>query len=307
MLGLKKGTVLLTAHQTAWETQAQQMITKLREVLGSDATDIQHIGSTSVKTIAAKPIIDIAIGMETLDKIDRFLAPLAKIGVQKSAGQPFAGIVLFSKDDAETGERLYNIQAVVYGLAQWNGHICFRDYMNANPDKASEYEQIKKQAAELYPADVMRYSAQKNAFIEQCIEVLHEKSCGTVPYTKQDGEILYLLVRARDDGYCGFPKGHAEPGETEQETALRETWEETSLTPTLIASFRYVTSYTMSGGRHKTVVYFPALFADQTPMHQNGFEEFDYLLLPYEQARAALTFENARNMLQEINAFLLSR
>lgn len=49
------------------------------------------------------------------------------------------------------------------------------------------------------------------------------------------------------------------------------------------------------------------LTADQTPMHQNGFEELDYLLLPYEQARAALTFENARNMLQEINAFLLSR
>lgn len=307
MLGLKKGTVLLTEHKEEWKMQAQQMICKLREVFGSAATDIQHIGSTSVKTIAAKPIIDIAIGMETLDGIDRFLAPLAKIGVQKSAGQPFADIVLFSKDDAETGERLYNIQAVVYGSAQWNGHVCFRDYLNATPDKASEYEQIKKQAAELYPADVMRYSAHKNAFIEKCIEALHEKSCGTVPYTKQDGEILYLLIRAKDDGYCGFPKGHAEPGETEQETALRETWEETSLTPTLIDAFRCVTSYTMPGGRQKTVVYFPAQFADQTPMHQNGFETFDYLLLPYAQACAALTFENARNMLQEINAFLLSR
>ncbi len=307
MLGLKKGTVRLTEHKEEWEMQAQQMIAKLREVFGKTAIDIQHIGSTSVKTIAAKPIIDIAIGMETLDGIDRFLATLAKIGVQKSAGQPFADIVLFSKDDAETGERLYNIQAVVYGSAQWNGHVCFRDYLNANPDKASEYEQIKKQAAELYPADVMRYSAHKNAFIEGCIAALHEKSCGTVPYTKQDGEILYLLIRARDDGYCGFPKGHMEQGETEQETALRETWEETSLTPTLIDAFRCVTSYTMSGGRQKTVVYFPAQFADQMPTHQNGFETFDYLLLPYEQARAALTFENARNMLQEINAFLLSR
>lgn len=304
MLGLKKGTVRLCDHQTEWETQAEQMIGRLREVFGTFAVDIQHIGSTSIRSIKAKPIIDIAIGLQTFDGLGGFLAPLAALGVEKSAGQPFADIVLFSID-AKTGERLYNIQAVLYGSPQWNGHVCFRDYLNANPDKAAEYEQLKKEAALHYPTDVMSYSAHKNAFIEQCIAALHEKSCGTIPYTEQNGELLYLLIRARDDGYCGFPKGHAKPGETEAETALRETWEETSLTPKLNTAFRYEISYSMPGGRHKTVVYFPAEFIGQTPKHQHGFEEFDYLLLPFEQACKELTFDNSRKMLQEANAFLL--
>lgn len=306
MLGLEKGTVLLCDHQTEWEVQAEQMIQQLREVFGTFAADIQHIGSTSVKTIKAKPIIDLAIGVGTFDCLDGFLAPLSALGVRKSAGQPFADIVLFSKDDAYTGERLFNIQAVIHGSAQWNGHIRFRDYLNANPDKAAEYEQIKREAARLYPADVMRYSAHKNAFIEQCIAVTCEKSCGTIPYTKQNGELLYLLIRARDDGYCGFPKGHAEQGETEIETALRETWEETSLQPQIHPAFRYELSYQTDHGNQKTVVYFPADFSGQTPMHQKGYEDFDYFILPFHEACSMLSFENTREMLKAANAFLLS-
>ena len=221
MFGLKKGTVLLYPHQTEWEIQAQQMIDKLREVFGDFAVDIQHVGSTSIRKIEAKPIIDIAIGLQTFEGLDGFLVPLAAMGIEKSAGQPFADIVLFSID-AKSGERLYNIQAVLYGSPQWNGHVRFRDYLNANPDKAAEYERIKKEAALLYPADVMRYSAHKNAFIEKCIAESDEKSCGTIPYTKQNGKLLYLLIRAKDDGYCGFPKGHIIQGETEEETAFRD-------------------------------------------------------------------------------------
>ncbi len=304
MLGLKKGTVRLCEHQTEWETQAEQMIGRLREVFGTFAVDIQHIGSTSIRSIKAKPIIDLAIGLQTFEGLDGFLAPLAALGVEKSAGQPFADIVLFSAD-AKTGERLYNIQALLHGSSQWNGHIRFRDYLNANPDRAKEYEQLKEEAARQYPTDVMRYSAHKNAFIEQCIAESVEKSCGTIPYIKQNGKLLYLLIRAKDDGYCGFPKGHVIQGETEEETAFRETWEETSLLPKIDTAFRYTLSYTMEGGIQKTVVYFLADVSGQMPKHQNGFEDLDYLILPFEEACKALTFDNSRKMLQEANAFLL--
>jgi ADP-ribose pyrophosphatase YjhB (NUDIX family) len=57
---------------------------------------------------------------------------------------------------------------------------------------------------------------------------MKEKSCGTVLYTVKDNVIHYLLIRATDT-YCGLPKGHVEAGETEHETALRETREETSI------------------------------------------------------------------------------
>lgn len=90
-------------------------------------------------------------------------------GIYKSGGQPFDNIVLFSRDDSETGFRVNNIQVVIYDSNEWNSHILFRDYMNSHPDKAREYERIKSEAAAKFPGDVLAYSAYKNKFIEECI------------------------------------------------------------------------------------------------------------------------------------------
>ena len=124
-----------------------------------------------------------------------------------------------------------------------------------------------------------------------------EKSCGTIPYTIKDGVRHYLLIKNRHDSSCGFPKGHVEANESETETALRETWEETSIKPIIDSSFRYEMSYRLSNGNRKTVVYFLAKFENQRPHRNQGFENFEYLLLPFDEAYQALTFENARQML----------
>ena len=133
-----------------------------------------------------------------------------------------------------------------------------------------------------------------------------EKSCGTVPYTIEDGVIKYLLIRTRSGRSCGFPKGHVETGETECETALRETFEETSVKVEIEDGFRYVTSYRLDNGNLKTVVYFLASFKDQMPRRNEGYEDYEHLLLPYGEAMKALTFKSAREMLRKANAILTS-
>ena len=133
-----------------------------------------------------------------------------------------------------------------------------------------------------------------------------EKSCGTIPYTVKDGTVYYLLIKIKGDGSCGFPKGHVEAGESEIETALRETLEETSVRVQIREAFRYEMSYRMNNGNHKKVVYFLADFKDQTPARNGDFEEFDYLLLPFDEAYCALTFENAKQMLKKADADLRS-
>ena len=169
MLGLKRGTVELVPHQTVWEEDAAKTILLLKSILNDAAIDIQHVGSTAIKNICAKPIIDIAVGVDHFADLDNYLESLLNIGVYKSSGQPFEDIILFSKDD-DNGNRLNNIQIVIYGEEQWNKHILFRDYMNSNPEKASEYERIKIEAAELFPNDVSSYSNYKSSFIAECIE-----------------------------------------------------------------------------------------------------------------------------------------
>ena len=131
-----------------------------------------------------------------------------------------------------------------------------------------------------------------------------EKSCGTIPYTINNGIIYYLLVKAKDDGYCGFPKGHVEVNESEEETALRETREETSVNVQIHSNFRYEISYPMDNGNTKTVVYFLAKFQNQTPKRNKDFEDFMYLLHPFDYALQELTFENAKQMLKSANDFL---
>ena len=134
--------------------------------------------------------------------------------------------------------------------------------------------------------------------------IMLEKSCGTVPVTLIDGEVRYLLIRARHDGYCGFPKGHVEAGETEAETAFRETWEETSIKPQIDTAFRAETEYRLKNGNIKQVVYFLGIFADQEPKHNDGFESLEYLLLPFKAAHRALTFENAKNILKQADDYI---
>ena len=67
--------------------------------------------------------------------------------------------------------------------------------------------------------------------------MITEKSCGAIVYTKESGNIKYVIIRSKE-GIYGFPKGHIEENESETETALREVAEEVGLTVTLISKFR---------------------------------------------------------------------
>lgn len=131
-----------------------------------------------------------------------------------------------------------------------------------------------------------------------------EVSCGTILYTRANGELRYVLVREPENGYCGLPKGHMEAGETEKETALRETWEETCVHAEIAGDFCRETAYTLRRGGYKKVIYFLARFSGQTPAHNPEFEKLDVLLLPFDKAYAALTHRHLKEMLAEADAYI---
>lgn len=121
-----------------------------------------------------------------------------------------------------------------------------------------------------------------------------EKSCGAVVFTRIGGEIKYVLAQAMG-GHYGFPKGHMEPGETEEETALREVWEEVHIRPILLDGFREISEYYIPDvDVQKQVVFFLAEYADQKIVFQ--IEELQSApLVPYDEAMELLTHgENKR-------------
>ena len=131
-----------------------------------------------------------------------------------------------------------------------------------------------------------------------------EKSCGTVLYTVRNNEFYYLLVKSIKTGFCGLPKGHVEASESEIETAIRETWEETSITPNIELDFRCQIEYDLKNGNHKTVVFFVADFTGKSPAHNDGFENMNYLELPLNEALSALSMEKMRFVLKQADEYL---
>ena len=99
--------------------------------------------------------------------------------------------------------------------------------------------------------------------------MIYEKSCGAVVFTSVNNQIKYLLVRSLA-GIYGFPKGHVEKDETEEETALREVFEETGLTVRLISGFRTVDEHPIPQKENtiKQIVYFLGEYYNQEHHYQ---------------------------------------
>ena len=138
--------------------------------------------------------------------------------------------------------------------------------------------------------------------------MITERSCGAVIYTKDNGQTEYVIVRSRQ-GFYGFPKGHVEGTETEQETALREVTEEVGLSVDLLPDFRVEDSYlfTWDGEEHfKRVVYYLAEYSGQIPVAQES-ELSSVHLLSFEEAMSVFQFDNLKQILTKANTFLSSR
>lgn len=169
MIGLKKGTVKLVTHQDEWDNEAKRTIKELKGLLGNIAIDIQHIGSTSIASIHAKPIIDIAIGAYDLSDIMPYIDVLEK-NKFIFRGEDVSNQILFVKGDFEKGFRTHHIHVVKWNDTEWNNYINFRDYLNAFPEKAMIYDKLKQQLVLQFSEDRRKYTEGKQQLINEFLE-----------------------------------------------------------------------------------------------------------------------------------------
>ena len=164
MLGLQRGTVALYAHDEAWMIQAKETCRMLKGLLGDVAVDIQHVGSTAVPGLMAKPIVDIVIGVRELGDLDPYVEKLAQAGIH-DRGQDLPGQRLFVMGDFEANIRTHHIHAVRWNDSAWKNYIRFRDYLRTFAEKRSEYEAEKRRLAASHPADRRAYTERKAELI----------------------------------------------------------------------------------------------------------------------------------------------
>lgn len=139
---------------------------------------------------------------------------------------------------------------------------------------------------------------------------MQERSAGAVVYHERDGAREYLLLRY-GAGHWGFPKGHVEAGESDQEAARREVSEETGIRPSeqrFVDGFQEATPYSFQRGRtrvDKEVLFF--LVQSLTREVRISHEHTDYSWLRFEKALAQISFDGPRRVLQRAEDFLRAR
>ena len=134
----------------------------------------------------------------------------------------------------------------------------------------------------------------------------YEVSCGAVVFTRVGSGLRYVIVRSLE-GYYGFPKGHVEGTETEEEAAFREILEETGLSVRFVPGFRTTDEHIIPNkpGVMKRIIYFLGEYEGQE-VHFQEEELLEAPLLSYEEAMERFQFESSRRILKEANDFLLA-
>jgi len=171
MIGLKRGTVKLVPHDKQWAEVFKTEREILLKSLGDSVVDIQHIGSTSISGMDAKPIIDMSAGVRRLKDADTLVRPLHRLGYKFY--RKFGRQVLFAKGPDE--KRTHYLHVMRYKGAKWNSDLLFRTYLRSHIQRAKVYADLKSRLAKQYPNDREKYTAGKNRFIKETLRLARKK------------------------------------------------------------------------------------------------------------------------------------
>ena len=156
--------IVLTEHSPAWAAQYAREEARLKTALKNDALRFHHIGSTAVRGIAAKPIVDILLEAPPSASFPRLKADIEAAGyfcMSRSETR-----ISFNRGYTERGfgDEVFHLHLHRYGDHR---EIFFRDYLNAFPDVAKSYEKLKLSLWKQYEHDRDGYTAAKGEFVRE--------------------------------------------------------------------------------------------------------------------------------------------
>lgn len=175
------GAILLAEYNPAWPAVFADARARLEASIGQWAMAIEHVGSTAIPGIAAKPIIDIGVALNQLSDALRCITPLVKTGWECMGEFGIPDRIFFRKvtDSPEPGQspdgvgRTHQIHMYEQTHQQFINHLALRDYLRTNADARQEYEDLKRHLAEEY-ADIEAYARGKSDIIRDILNRARE-------------------------------------------------------------------------------------------------------------------------------------
>jgi GrpB-like predicted nucleotidyltransferase (UPF0157 family) len=164
-------TIVLYSYTPEWEQLFNAERERLLRSLAEYVLDIQHIGSTAVPGLPAKPIIDIGIAVANFEEAFRCVPLLESLGYLYRGEFGIPRRHYFVRGEPRTHQLHMNeIES-----ADWQNTIAFRDYLREHPDIAGDYAALKKQLAEEFPTDIHAYTDGKSEFIHRLLHVSRDQ------------------------------------------------------------------------------------------------------------------------------------
>lgn len=168
MLGLPKGVVKLETYNSKWILEYEKEKAIIENCIRENIIDIEHVGSTSIEGLAAKPIIDIAIGVISILEGYRCIEPLEQIGYVYKGEAGVSGRLFFYKGDIDSTSHHVHIEEI--DSINWSNQILFRDYLRLHADIRDEYDELKNKLSQKHANDRETYTLEKSEFILYIIE-----------------------------------------------------------------------------------------------------------------------------------------
>ncbi len=158
---------VLEPYNPEWVIKYEQEVAKLQEIFGEKLTQIEHIGSTSIPGLSAKPIIDIAVEIESHAEADTFIDSLKKIGYTHDLSGSSSERHFFRKGTPTE----YHLSICYKSRGSFlKRQLAFRDYLKTHPEAKDKYAQIKNELLKQDPTGKNTYISNKSEFVERILK-----------------------------------------------------------------------------------------------------------------------------------------
>ena len=161
-------SIRLVDYDPQWPILYEEGKVSILGVIGDFILDIQHIGSTAVPGLGAKPIIDIMVAVRQLALVEKCVEPLQTIGYEHLGEYGIPGRHYFRKPPGHP-RSTHHIHMVERESDFWERHILFRDFLRTHPKEAQRYYQVKRELAANFASDRDAYTEAKKSFIESVV------------------------------------------------------------------------------------------------------------------------------------------
>jgi len=161
--------VIIVEYNPEWPRLYEDEKLRIMGSIGHKIRAIEHMGSTSVPGLGAKPIIDIIAGVGDSQTADECVTLLAGIGYDDVTPEPDNQDWFYCLGTGRLSVG-YHLHLVRYGSDHWERHMIFRNYLRENPAVADEYFALKKDLAERFRDDRISYTEAKSKFISSVVD-----------------------------------------------------------------------------------------------------------------------------------------